>query len=96
MGENAKALSSAATMHRKLSAPLKLNEEYTLEVRIVGDKLTVTLQGIVMIEAHDSVLASGEFGIEWSAQGVEQPVNAIEDVDLDHAPDSNPKKRITP
>ncbi len=71
-----------AVVKRKLPAPLQPGEEYELEVRAVGDRFTVKLQGTVLLESRDDSLGSGTFGVGLGAQGVQIPITSIEYLDF--------------
>jgi serine/threonine protein kinase len=71
-----------AVVKRKLPVPLKPGEDYELEVRVVGDRFTVKLQGTVLLESRDDSLGSGTFGVALGAQGVQVPITSIKYLDL--------------
>ncbi len=47
-----------------LAAPLHDGDALTLELRVVGDKLTASAQGALLGEEHDATLRAGSFGVE--------------------------------
>ncbi len=65
-----------------LPNPLKLGQDYELELRVVGTKLTATFNGKALGETEDTTLTEGQFGIGNSA---EAPVlvKSVEYLNLD-------------
>ncbi len=66
-----------------LPKPIRTGEEYELELRVVGDRSTVKLQGTVMIEVRDATYATGAFGIASALpSGDQRLVRTVEYLDL--------------
>jgi serine/threonine protein kinase len=65
-----------------LSPPYQKGQEYELELRIVGDRLTAKLDGKVIGDITDSTLQTGKFGVGCNG-GTPPLVKTVEYLNLD-------------
>jgi hypothetical protein len=79
----------------KLPAPLQAGQDYELELRAIGPKLTIQYNGTVLGEVEDEALKEGYFGLS-NIEEVPVLIKSLDYLDLDARPAARAAAPKTP